>query len=127
MTNVTPLNPSNHKTPFEAFGIECKAGWRGLYEPLIELCKSHGYTVVQVKEKFGGLRFDVMDGDGTLDVLISAAENASYETCEDCGKREVRYDPQLRESISVVTTSKGNRHWIRSLCPPCREKWEAQP
>ena len=113
------------QTPFEAFGVECHAGWKGLYEPLQELCRLHGYEVVQIKEKFGGLRFYVTDGDGTLDTLISVIEDASFAVCEDCGTTRHEWDPITKRMKSIVTTSSSpSRNWIRSLCPPCREKWD---
>lgn len=57
-------------------------------------------VAVQVKEKFGGLRFYVNGGtDGIYD-MISMAESMSVVTCEECG-------------------SPGRRRrggWIRTLC-----------
>lgn len=40
---------------------------------------------VQVKEKFGGLRFYVHGGDEVTDHYITFAENMSYRVCDECG------------------------------------------
>jgi hypothetical protein len=42
-------------------------------------------VAVQVKEKFGGLRFYVQAATDKHYNFISFAENMSYRTCEDCG------------------------------------------
>jgi hypothetical protein len=44
-------------------------------------------VVVQVKEKFGGLRFYVNGSTDEQYALIRFAESMSYKTCEVCGKR----------------------------------------
>ena len=40
---------------------------------------------VQVKEKFGGLRFYINVGDDYINGAIMMAENMSYHICEECG------------------------------------------
>lgn len=42
-------------------------------------------VAMQVKEKFGGLRFYVNHGDNTIYSYIEFAESMSYRTCEECG------------------------------------------
>jgi len=42
-------------------------------------------SAVQVKEKFGTLRFYVYDGDDVIRNLIGEAERESERTCEICG------------------------------------------
>lgn len=41
---------------------------------------------LQVKEKFGGLRFYVMNATGEMLDLIDKAEDASFAICETCGE-----------------------------------------
>lgn len=41
---------------------------------------------VQIKEKFGGLRFYTDANYDDFRDLILAAENEAYKTCEECGK-----------------------------------------
>jgi hypothetical protein len=60
-------------------------GWRSLVEPLIELCKQADVPILQVKEKYGGLRFYVGAAPDEVHAAIEAAEEASLSTCEVCG------------------------------------------
>jgi hypothetical protein len=41
--------------------------------------------VLQAKEKFGGLRFYLLNEPPELHAIIQQAENQSYKTCEQCG------------------------------------------
>ena len=85
---------------YKWFGIECGNGWAHLYEPLIDRCIAEGVEILQIKEKFGGLRFYVSLCSKELQDMIDAAELKSFSTCEVCGEKgEVRY-----------------RKWIRTLC-----------
>jgi hypothetical protein len=87
------------KRPFwtiEAFGLECGDGWYNIIynlssniEKLIVAMpedQREPYNVVQVKEKFGGLRFYMDSETDEMSNLISDAEEESYKTCEECGK-----------------------------------------
>ena len=73
------------KSSYELFGVECGAGWGRLIEPLMQRCAAEGVTILQIKEKFGGLRFYVGKSSASLREMIDQAENASYSICEDCG------------------------------------------
>ena len=57
-------------------------------------------VAVQVKEKFGTLRFYYNGGDDYIDGLVSMAESMSAVTCEVCGN-------------PGTSTTDG---WIRTLC-----------
>lgn len=57
-------------------------------------------VAIQVKEKFGGLRFYYSGGDDYIDGVVAMAESMSYRTCEECG-------------VPGTTTQGG---WIRTLC-----------
>jgi hypothetical protein len=70
-------------------------GWFDLIKDLCEKITATGIgiTVVQVKEKFGTLRFYFDMNEGTtkeqyqiVNDLVSEAEVKSEVTCEDCGK-----------------------------------------
>jgi hypothetical protein len=63
-------------------------------------------TVVQVKEKFGGLRFYYEGGDDQVYGMVRMAESWASVTCETCGDRG--------------TIRHGG--WIRTLC----DKHEAE-
>ena len=77
------------------FGFEIYDGWFeliwGLSESLDQLAKQEGRTkedwpaVVQVKEKFGGLRFYAQGISSPMREFIDETEKASFRTCEDCG------------------------------------------
>lgn len=111
------------KTVYEMFGIQCNKGWKGLYEPLIELCLARGVQPTQIKEKFGGLRFYTDKADDNIDLLIRAAEEYSYKVCEDCGCNEYIWeDGKSRPKVTTNTSEMSS--WIRSLCPECRKAWD---
>jgi hypothetical protein len=57
-------------------------------------------VAVQVKEKFGTLRFYYHGGDDVIDGMVGMAESMSAVTCEECG--------------NPGTDTKGG--WIRTLC-----------
>ena len=60
-------------------------------------------VAVQVKEKFGGLRFYFHGGDEYVNGVVSMMEAACSFTCEVCAK------PGVRRSGG----------WIRTLCDSC--------
>lgn len=91
------------KPCYELFGIECGPGWKALYEPLIELCKTEDVAILQIKEKFGTLRFYVGSASDEVHEAIDAAERKSAETCEQCGAKGKRRD----------------EGWMRTLCTEC--------
>lgn len=80
------------------FGFECGSGWYDLIlnlslkvEQLTEELKDRGIepeylpVVVQVKEKYGGLRFYLNVGTDEMDQLIEKAEEESLRICDLCG------------------------------------------
>ena len=77
-------------------------GWAPLINEVFDYMEKNPSPtkVIQVKEKFGGLRVytDVMD-DG-LDTIIRSVGKRSFEVCEDCGQPGA-----LREG-----------GWYRTLC-----------
>ncbi len=76
--NLLKNNPWNHKIPNEVQQV----------------------VAVQIKEKFGGLRFYTNGEDDVVSALISMAESMSYRTCETCGS----------------PGRSRNSGWIRTLC-----------
>lgn len=91
-------------------------GWLPLVAKLhIELLKiDPKYSVLQVKEKFGTLRFYAScatDTDKKFFALINQAEKQSDEICEDCG-------------LPGVCRTDG---WYRTMCDRCQtELWECR-
>ena len=115
-------------------------GWKQLVEPLIKICEQNGVKPVQIKEKFGTLRFYV-DRCSDLDPIISAVEGASAYYCEDCGigkhgGRWVKADGTIFtpfkypintedeavtwEKSQVETRPTKGKYWTLTLCKRCR-------
>lgn len=87
--------------------IECVGkGWSGLINELYDAIPEDT-KVVQVKEKFGGLRFYVDSATEEFNNLIDDCEKRSYTICEQCGK-----EGKIRE----------DRAWILTLCDECNSK-----
>jgi len=92
-TKVDPASPS----PFNFFGIECGDGWYNLLDGLLRTITSHEkyakkndakyvpIKVLQIKEKFGGLRFYYSGGDEFISGVVTMAEAMSERTCDVCG------------------------------------------
>jgi len=94
------------------WGIACGDGW---YPFIDELCsiiqkyideqKIEQIEAVQVKEKFGRLRFYTNYYDEQIEKFIAEAEKKCYTVCEICGSTE------------DIRPTKG---WISYLCKTCR-------
>ena len=102
-----------------SFGFECGDGWfqliYDLSKQISKICPR--VKAMQVKEKFGALRFYVSgvqkDKADPIFELIEEAESKSLTTCEVCGDVET----------TKIGTTKGS-NWIRALCKKCRRKDE---
>ena len=112
-----------------AWGFSHGDGWYDLLEEacleIEKLCKDNGIRVValQVKEKFGSLRFyytveydtektdELGEVTKKIDEVISNAEEKSYTTCEICGK-------------PGKTTG---QFWIKTLCEECDKEKNDPP
>jgi hypothetical protein len=81
------------------YGIECGDGWFDLIRDLtvkllaLEVEEPDNFLdfkVVQIKQKFGGLRYYFSGNQDNvhrrIDTLINGYETKSYATCEACGK-----------------------------------------
>lgn len=91
------------------FGFECGDGW---YEIIYNLTKklsevSPETRVLQVKEKFAGLRYYVDTCNDEGYALIDEAEDMSFKTCEVCGSTE---------NVKV----RGD-YWIQTRCEKCKD------
>lgn len=77
--------------PFEKV-IECEEGWDGLLYDLHDklVAIDPNYTIAQVKEKHGGLRFYYNASDPGVDKVIRSVvdfyEKMSYNVCEKTGR-----------------------------------------
>ena len=98
--------------------FECDNGWYDVIDQMCYLIDSDSEVqrrlnaefeapyFVQIKEKFGGLRFYYQGGDDTVDGMVRMAESWAARTCEECGQ--------------PGTTRSGG--WVRTLC----DKHEAE-
>jgi hypothetical protein len=95
-----------------SFGFDCGDGWFDILKHLVcEISKvdiNKECKVVQIKEKFGTLRFYIDNATDEIYDLIINAEKETMVTCEDCGK---------------IGTLKQNRWW-RVTCDECEKKRE---
>jgi len=97
----------------QRWGVDCSNGWLGILLELVnklesrQSTKSNKLVVLQIKEKFGTLRFyaENVTSQDALDIKI--AEAASIHTCEECGQ-----PGKLK-----------NDGWMRTMCEPCFEEW----
>ena len=71
----------------------------------LEILEQNPTKVLQVKEKFGGMRFYISCGLPEYHTWISFAESLSYKVCERCGK-----------PAEVMTIG-----WIKIYCLQCAE------
>lgn len=68
------------------FYFQCNDGWFKIVDELSAKLAKLGVQVVQVKEKFGGLRVYLdVTAPGAYE-LIHEAEQKSFVTCEFCGE-----------------------------------------
>lgn len=99
---------------------EFSYGWDDLIETLADLISKElerqknpkndlPFSVLQMKEKFGGLRFYVFSGNDRISGFIDMAEAQSYKTCEVCGNKGT-----MCRMIDA--------RWYRTLCPCCANK-----
>ena len=77
-------------------------GWHPIIERLMNDLLKLGWDgrVLQVKEKFGGLRFYIEQTADALHDRINMAAEESFRTCEACGK----------------PGSPRGKGWIKTLC-----------
>ena len=112
------------------WGFEHGDGWYQIIDSLCANIQSHidwqnenfakGYphyekpvpqvVAVQVKEKFGTLRFYYNGGDDVIDGMVRMAESWSAVACEECG----------------APGTQNSRGWIKTLCETHRKEREAR-
>jgi hypothetical protein len=107
--------PKAFNSKYGDFYFECSDGWHDIIEPIIvEMQKYNEKQTdefemiypMQVKEKFGTLRFYTNACVDEIDTLINKAEKTSHTVCETCGKPG--------ELISA--------RWLYTACPEHMKK-----
>lgn len=92
--------------PFKAYHR-----FQAIFNPIVKWVpdnKFHKTRIVRIKEKFGGLRIYLNNGNEYAYGAVDIALNLSYHICEECGTTE-----------NVTVNSKG---WIKAYCKSCRTK-----
>lgn len=75
----------------------------------MNLLREHHPVAMQVKEKFGSLRFYADNISADQEKYIAFAENMSERTCEVCGKRgKLRTGGWLRTLCNEHYINRGN-------------------
>lgn len=95
-------------------GLDVGEGWIDLIDELwtrLESLPDPLPEIVQIKTKFGGLRFYTNAITPEQRAVIDSYEDRSETVCEECGM------PGTPISI---------RHWIWTLCPVCRAEKEKE-
>jgi len=98
---LTNVFTGNNITDSDFFQVSL--GWNLIIKNLIQDLIRLGWNkeVIQVKEKFGGLRFYINEGTDEIHQRIGQAELESMKTCEITGK------------LGKIRTDIG---WHRTLC-----------
>jgi len=100
------LHPRFVETGF--VGFDPPYGWLEIVSRLhARLLDNPHYRIVQVKEKFGGLRFYTQGITEEQRHLVRAAEKESLTVCQGCGSRE---EVEMR-----------NHGWVATLCADCND------
>lgn len=80
-------------------------GWKHLIQPLVDICNREDIGILQIKEKFGSLRFYTTGTSIDLESAYKDASSKSTTTCPQCGKE------------NQVTQSRNG--WWTSICDDC--------
>lgn len=81
------------------------------------------YAIVQIKEKFGTLRFyfsSTHPNKTVIDIMediASRGETQSASTCETCGNSSTRVPPHGKIDSTVALHTHGGH--LKTLCAPC--------
>ncbi len=112
------------KNNLMAFGFECGDGWYGIIFDAFDKIQKHlnkirnwklrkEFRVVQVKEKFGGLRIYCNYETEYISDVIDEAVEIAYQTCELCGTTN-NVDMRLVNG------------WYSTLCEKCAKSKEEE-
>jgi len=105
----------------EPYGMECHEGWKSIIEDthnkLVYI--DPNYTILQIKEKFGGLRYyfsTLLDYESVerniMDDIVRAAEIKASYTCERCGANNLSDKVEIRS----------HNYWYFGYCESCANK-----
>jgi hypothetical protein len=109
-------NAANIRISLMIWGFTCGDGWYTIIyqlceriEPMVAALDDGGsaFEVLQVKQKFGGLRFYTGGSTDEIEAAIESASELSSKTCEACG------NPGKNEADTTG--------WWRTLCASCQK------
>jgi NMD protein affecting ribosome stability and mRNA decay len=95
-------------------------GWEKIVEECDRLLAKNDpdYTISQIKEKFGGLRYYYDSkleygsiARSAMESIVTDAEQKAAVTCEQCGESGKIHD---------------GHHWLRTLCGACEAERPSQ-
>jgi hypothetical protein len=88
-------------------------GWDTIIADAVTAIEKHAvdaglkdFAIVQIKEKFGGLRIYTSVTDDAIDGIVTTAEKRAAVTCEVCGA-----PGRMRDG-----------GWLKTLCDDCEAK-----
>ena len=95
-------------------GFSPPSGWLGIVARLSEkLAVDGSIRCLQVKSKFGGLRYYLGSAPEWAHAAVSEAEAETAHTCEQCGSGE-------------ASESANERGWLSTLCAACKAEMERE-
>lgn len=104
-SNFFPLYDKPNEYGYIRVPIAVGDGWFNLiYNLLEDIDIYQKVQVLQIKEKFGGLRFYINTTQIEIHNLIDKAEIESYNICESCG---------TKKNVMI------GGGWIKTLCKDC--------
>ena len=83
-------------------------GWHGILKKTFAKF-SDDVKILQVKEKFGGLRLYINSPNAKDHDVVRKAESMCWYVCERCGT-----------TLDVTTEPNPGRYWVKTLCGSCR-------
>lgn len=100
--------------------LQCDKGWSTLIDNLSDVIETYikfsapedikdKLYAVQVKQKFGGLRFYMNQETPYINGAISLAERQSSRICETCGN---------------PGSQRNNKGWVVVMCNSCQSNFE---
>lgn len=99
-----------HEGRLQTYMYTWPGGWDDLVSQLIHdvASASDDVRILQIKEKFAGLRFYYSGGGEEVSKLVDKAERESYTTCQNCGSPE--------------GAEVSRRGWVSTLCASCNDE-----
>jgi hypothetical protein len=103
-TNYPGLYRNRHdslKQSMMRWGFACDDGWYPIIKTISELVSKHNSEVIalQVKEKFGSLRYYCSPADNYINGVVQIAGKISLITCEQCGMPGMCYSAGGRLAV----------------------------